>query len=282
MGPEPEWSEFAVLPDVQYTGTSMFDPYWAREFHVSKRNEILHLVDGRANLEMEGRVFPGEQGDSFLIPKGVRHRDVFDTTAGLKAFIVSFEWKASGSFFGLVSNETLMKMPVHRKHEVARILERMRVDVHIAPPVDMLLASTRLHALLVLLLREAVYGHSRDERGNRRRRRLRRRELLDAVKSYLDDHYSEDVSLEDMAKMLGVSPFYLSHVFSQESDFTLFHYLMTLRMGKALKMIQAGDDKVSDIAAAVGYENPNYFARVFRKHYGFSPTDARKQLAEQQ
>jgi len=276
MAQEPDWPQFAVLPDVQSMATSMFDPYWGREFHVNKRFEILHIVDGQMNLDLGDRSFSGTAGDTLLIPKGTRHRDVFDTSAGLKIFNVSFFWEAEHAFNEHVNNTVLQGMPVHRKHEIARVLDRMRAGGRVAPVVDMLLASVQLHVVLILMLREAIFGHQREKATEGTRKRMRRRELMDAAKTYLHDHYSDNITLEQIANVLNVSPYYLSHVFSEESDFTLFHYLMTLRMQKALQLIQSGGDKISYVAAAVGYDNPNYFARVFRKYYGRSPSEARR------
>ena len=70
-----------------------------------------------------------------------------------------------------------------------------------------------------------------------------------------------------------VSGYYLSHVFSAESDFTLFSYLTTVRIEQAKALLLAGDMKVSQVAQAVGYQSPNYFSKVFRRHFGCSPRD---------
>jgi two-component system response regulator YesN len=69
-----------------------------------------------------------------------------------------------------------------------------------------------------------------------------------------------------------VSPYHLSHVFSRESDFTLWGYLMQVRMTEAKKLLRTGRLNVSEVGRAVGYEDPNYFSKAFRKHVGQSPT----------
>jgi AraC-like DNA-binding protein len=272
---EPDWSVFAVLPEVHYMGTSLFDPYWAREEHANKRHEMLHIIEGRVQQVIGKKSYGAGPDETLLIPTGVRHRDVFDVNLGLKAFMVCFTWGPSEVFFQHVNNEILQKLSSHRKYEIARIIERLRVDSPTTPKADGLMAAVRLHVVLVLLLREAVcvLRHGAKREGTQRRQR--RREIMNAAKSFLHEHFCENISLDDVAKYLEVSPFYLSHVFSEESDFTLFHYLTTLRMGKAMKLLQSEKMKVTDVAGAVGYENSNYFARVFKKYYGRSPTQAR-------
>jgi AraC-like DNA-binding protein len=273
---EPNWADFAVLPEVHHMGTSLFDPYWAREVHVNKRHELLHVVEGRVQQVIGKKSYAAGPGETLLLPAKVQHRDVFDFAAGLKAFLVSFTWGPAEAYFQFVNNDVLQKLPAHRKYEVARVLERLRVDSPAAPKADWLVAATRLHVVLALFLREAVCVQRHGAKREGTQRQQRRREIMNAAKAFLHEHYCENISLEEVAKQLSVSPFYLSHVFSEESDFTLFHYLTALRMGKALKMLQSGEGKVSDVAVAVGYDNSNYFARVFKKYYGRSPTEARK------
>ena len=71
-----------------------------------------------------------------------------------------------------------------------------------------------------------------------------------------------------MASALHVSGYHLSHVFSRESNFSLFAYLTAVRMEKAKALLAEGELTVSQVAHAVGYATPNYFSKVFRKQCG--------------
>lgn len=93
------------------------------------------------------------------------------------------------------------------------------------------------------------------------------------ARRYLNQHFTSPVSLDDIARELDVSAYYLSHVFSEENDFSLFTYLTGLRMERARELLQNGQYNVSEVSRAVGYENANYFAKVFRKHFGRPPGD---------
>lgn len=258
-------------------GTSLFDPYWARESHISKRHELLHVIEGRVQQVVGKKSFHAGPNETILIPAGVPHRDVFDVNIGLKAFMVSFTWAPGDEFFQYVNGDVIQKLSAHRKYEIARVLERLRVDPPTTPKADGILAAARIHVVLLILLREAACVLQHASKREKSQRRQRRREIMNAAKAFLHEHFQENISLEDVAKHLDVSPFYLSHVFSEESDFTLFHYLTTLRMGMAMKLLQTEKKKVTDVAAAVGYDNSNYFARVFKKYYGRSPTQAREE-----
>jgi len=101
------------------------------------------------------------------------------------------------------------------------------------------------------------------------------RALMLQARQYLEVHYAEPLTLERIATALKVSAYYLSHVFSRESDFSLFAYLTNLRMRRARALLQAGTGNVTEAAHAVGYEDEGYFSKVFRKYFGVPPRDMR-------
>ena len=98
-------------------------------------------------------------------------------------------------------------------------------------------------------------------------------QLMAKAKAYVDKNYGKQISLDEVASDLKVSTFYLSHIFSTESDFSLFSYLTNLRMQKARKLLIKGELNVSEVAYAVGYNDGNYFSKIFKKHFGYPPTD---------
>jgi two-component system response regulator YesN len=89
---------------------------------------------------------------------------------------------------------------------------------------------------------------------------------------YLYDHYAETITLEGIAEALHVSPYYLSHVFSREKKFSLFSFLSQLRMDRARELLAEGECTVKEVAGAVGFGDPNYFSKVFKRRFGSSPT----------
>ena len=264
-------SQFAELPTVRSMGVTLFDWQWAERAHVSTFCELLYVISGRVELHLHGQKYHAGPGDLLLVPSGTEHRDDFDLDAGLQVFMVSFHWAAEDEFFRQVSNEILRGLPAYRKAEIAAQVERLHRDTHSDTPTDLLVARARLFTILMLILREVAATPAEEKQAAHGRRRA----LMLSARRYLERNYARPIALEDVAKALDVSPFYLSHVFSEENEFSLFAYLTTVRMEKARELLQAGAKNVSEVARAVGYENGNYFAKVFRKHFGHPPSDLR-------
>ncbi len=264
-------SEFALVPVIRSVRTHVFEPFWAQETHVDESCELLHVLNGTMELALGRKRYRAEQGDTLLVPAGSPHRDIFDLKAGLKVFMVSFDWTPSPLYFRIVNNDFLKNMAGHRKAEVARIVDRLRYDVIGDTGADLAVAGSRVYAILMLVLREAFLSRRGATRSGVSFGKRRRQDLMIQAKQFVQEHFNRPISLEDIARSLGVSPFYLSHVFSEESDFTLFHYLTTLRMEKGRELLQDRSRRISEVARAVGFDKSSYFSKVFRKYFGSAP-----------
>jgi YesN/AraC family two-component response regulator len=92
---------------------------------------------------------------------------------------------------------------------------------------------------------------------------------------YIDDNYSEQLSLNIIADKYNVEHSYFSKVFRQETGINLMAYIAKKRIDKAKEYMKNHSTKLTDIAFMVGYDDYAYFNRVFRKVEGISPRDYR-------
>lgn len=99
-------------------------------------------------------------------------------------------------------------------------------------------------------------------------------DLIARVKDMVNRNYRNDLSLNKIAQLFYLTPSYLSRVFKQEMGTNLNSYITAVRMEKAEQLLKATDGKVTDIARMVGYPEPNYFTKVFKKYTGHAPTEA--------
>lgn len=92
---------------------------------------------------------------------------------------------------------------------------------------------------------------------------------------YINENHAEDLSLEVVAQAVELSPYYLSHLFSDELGITFLNYLTRVRMEKAKSLLLNTNMTVQEIAYEVGYNDPSYFTKVFKKLEGRTPTQYR-------
>jgi two-component system response regulator YesN len=96
------------------------------------------------------------------------------------------------------------------------------------------------------------------------------------VKEYIDSHIAETVSLSQAARFVFLSPSYLSRLFREQTNESFSDYVTRRKMEIARCSLEEGEKKIYEVAMAVGYADPAYFGRVFRKYYNVTPTDYKK------
>lgn len=101
--------------------------------------------------------------------------------------------------------------------------------------------------------------------------------VVERAKKYIDENYHKDISLEDVSQKVDISSYYFSKIFKEETGENFIEYLTGLRMEEAKRLLEESDLSIKEVCSEVGYSDPNYFSRNFKKYAGVTPTEAREQ-----
>jgi len=101
---------------------------------------------------------------------------------------------------------------------------------------------------------------------------------VNLIKSYIDKHCGEDISLESMADLVAMNPAYFSRFFKRHEGMHFSDYLARCRMEKAIELLQDPRNKIFEICAKVGYYGKQSFYKQFRKHTGRTPIQYRDEV----
>ena len=133
------------------------------------------------------------------------------------------------------------------------------------------LLSMYLEQIFVLLQRSrldkapVVSSHLQEEMGIARR--------------YFQEHYNEDINIEEYALSRNMSVSYFLKKFKEVTTKSPMQYILGIRISNAVSLLESTDYNVTEISTIIGYDNPLYFSRIFKKQKGVSPSDYRKQLS---
>ena len=127
----------------------------------------------------------------------------------------------------------------------------------------------KLSMLLTMLMEES--WHPEDSMVSKKRMELTK------LKEYLDEHYTEKISLDELAIHFFINKYYLTKIFKETYGTTINNYIIAKRITRAKQMLRFTDMTLEEIAIAVGMNGGNYFSRMFKKIEGISPREYRKQ-----
>lgn len=105
-------------------------------------------------------------------------------------------------------------------------------------------------------------------------------DIINRIRQYIKQHSHEDISLESIGKQVGLSPFYISKLFKEQMGVNYIDFLTECRIEKAKSLMSDPSKSLKEITYEIGYHDPNYFSKVFKKTCDLSPTEYRKALLQ--
>lgn len=233
--------------------------------HRHETSELYFLRQGTGRLLVDKDTFPLRYGDLVVLNRGVRHDTLF---AGEPVSFYSLSVDAHTAAEGnILRNKRFCIVPTGEYGETvgdlfgALVREREQTSDYGEPIAERLLQLILLYAFRLA-----------DTELNRLSGKS---SVYDAAKEFFDAHFFEAGCLSGACERLGVSKFYLSHVFKEHCGLPPVRYIANKRMELAEKLLAATDRDVADIAAACGYADAPYFCRVFKRHAACTPLQYR-------
>jgi two-component system, response regulator YesN len=123
---------------------------------------------------------------------------------------------------------------------------------------------------------------TRDKEEEINNNEINRDEPIDKAKKYIDKHYMEDINLEGLADYVYLSSVYFSRIFKQKTGENFIDYLTKIRMEKAIMMLKEPQNRIYEISTKVGYKTTKYFYKLFKEYTGYTPTEYRFRLFNQE
>lgn len=128
------------------------------------------------------------------------------------------------------------------------------------------------------LRKSALYWLDSFIDGLREEREQSRSHVFRRALLYIEQKYKDDISMEQIAEYVNLSPHYFSKLFKQHAGETFIDHVTGLRMKEAKHLIVEQGLSLKEICYEVGYKDPNYFSRVFKKATGITPSEYRQQI----
>lgn len=265
----------------------------ARHTHMHEYMQINYVYHGTAMHLINNQQQQIIKGDIFIIPPYVPH--MINKTGDQSATIIEFEFmpefinanfkqiENAASFLDFayiepfLVSENLVKPRLNLvgniQTDVESILNECMAENESKKQGYDLLIRSQLLKLLIIVGREFTNNL---ENSKSRSIYDRHRDSINRAVQYINQNYSKDLNVEDVARKFLLSSSYFSYLFKSITSKTFTEYLVGLRISKALELLKNTNDKVVDICYSVGFNNINHFNRMFKQNVGMSPLAYRK------
>lgn len=110
--------------------------------------------------------------------------------------------------------------------------------------------------------------------------RTARTGIIMEAQKYVMANLSQNISVQEISDQLRLHPAYLSRVYKLETGENISEYMTRLKLEKSVHLLTISTMKIYEIAIEIGYQNPNYFNKVFKKHFGLTPQEYRNTKAQ--
>ena len=236
---------------------------------------LMYLVrSGKGKLVRKGKVFDVGKGQAFLVYPGDELSLTPDRNEPLNTIWIGF--------FGFQAQELMEKAGFTQDNPVVDcpvMPQMLEIMEHLVVPGELtygneLMRTGYVYQLLALLVRthEMPESHSRVKE-------KRDTEYVMMAVNLLVNAKDSQARIGEVAKRIGVSRGYLTSLFKKEMKISPQEYLMNYRLEKARSLLAVTEDPIGTIAGMVGYTDVMSFSKSFRRRFGLSPTQFRKQCS---
>jgi len=250
-------------------------------YHCHDFLEMAYLLSGTGRYRIEDKIYQVQEGDLLLLNPGVRHQALCcpDAEAPATEFFVGFSDIGfpgfPANFMPLPEGECILHTTGELRQRLFRICSSMEAENAVCRQGRYFMLKAYLIQLLLLVIREQC--EPVEKTGGYAFESANKKYVVEQIVNYFEDHYNEKVSLDQIAENMYLSPYYVSRIFKSETGDTPIRHLINIRLEKAKELLEGGyQGSIQEVAAMVGYDDAYHFSKLFKKHYGISPSQARK------
>ena len=251
----PRSGGMPVLEGVRlvYITSAQYSAEWSSSPHTHTCAELFFITGGRGAFQIQ-------------VNSGVPHTEVSgepDPMGYTVLGVEGLEALSGPGGYALIHGFS-------QQHQVAQCLDMLTREAEQARPGYEVVCQDLLHVLLMLLLRrrefvpQAAPGVQRSSRE------------CSLVRRYMDSHFKENITLDQLAALAHLNKFYLAHAFQKEYGISPMRYLTARRIRESRFLLTETDHSLSHIAQVLGFSSPSYFSQCFRRMEGVSPKEYRQ------
>ncbi|MEK6646470.1 MAG: AraC family transcriptional regulator [Candidatus Firestonebacteria bacterium] len=271
---------FSMNIELQHIHLAEKKDKWTSGIAVHKDNvyEFCFVVDGKGEYYLEGKKFNMEPGDLFVVKPYEEHYEVCDLSDPFELVFITIRISKENKMHTL---DEIFKFPtkIHiiPEREIGDIFQNILDEAVVKKTGYTLKIKSYLINLLIEIYR---FLHVRNEIFSSTimlNKNLQKNIVMEMCK-YIKKNYKKQFSDIELSNKFHLSPQHISSLFRKEIGSSPIQYLTKIKIEIAKNLLKNFKKKISSIASEVGYNDPYYFHRIFKKNTGVTPGKYREKL----
>ncbi|MBR6595630.1 MAG: AraC family transcriptional regulator [Oscillospiraceae bacterium] len=248
--------------------SSRYGGDWHSVPHTHDHTELFFIVSGKGQFFIQDQIFPVDVNNLVIINPNVAHTEDSLNAQPLEYIVLGIEGvelatseNSNGQFCILDHFESL---------EISSCMRNILREMELRNTGYEDICQAYMEILIIRLMRStslAVQSEPQVISGNRQ---------CAAVRRYIDLHFKEPLTLEQLADEVHMNKYYLSHAFKREYGVSPINYMISRRVEESKYLLAETDLPMSQISQLLGFSSLSYFSQVFRRSQNESPMEYRK------
>lgn len=255
--------------------------YWLVSDHYHNDMEIILVIEGKLQITINGKVYVAEP-DTLIFINNLEPHYYSILDYPYVRHVAIFKQ----SYLSMLTNEPvltsifnyrpknfnhLIKLEPGEAAAVRDLFARMQTEYEQAPTYWERSIKTLLCQLLIQTYRISEKSFPLSGVSQK----IYKKVIID-IQNYIDEHFTQEINLKDMADMFHTNMYYLCHLFKEITGDTFKNYLIQRRVSYAKDLLSYTDKDIAEIASEVGFSSVNHFIRTFKKMVSITPYQYRK------
>ena len=229
---------------------------------------IMYISKGQCNITIPGKTFTAKKGQFVLLDCYQPH--CYGSSEEWDALWMHFDGILARAFYEEIisahGNAFVPEDPIPPQQQLLKIYDIFRTSSTIL--------EGKLSGYITSLLNNFLFSPTENQS-----RKFSNTTVADAV-SYINEHFREDLPLEQLAEKANMSQFHFTRVFTKETGVTPHQYLIMTRLSAAKYMLNSSEISIKDIAFSTGFHSESIFCTTFKKWENVTPSQYRQDILD--
>ncbi len=253
-----------------YVSVTRYSPEWHSILHTHPCAEVFFVTGGSGSLSLVDKTVPIGVNDVIIVNPTTEHTELSSEDQPLEYIVMGVDGLEAisgddgGNGYSIIHFQT-------GGEQILFYLRCLLKEIETRLPGYSTICQDLLEVVLLLLMRRSQFTVTFVPALHKSSKECA------IVRRYIENHFKESLTLDDLAAVAHVSKYYLAHAFSREYGTSPINYLLSCRIQESLYLLSETRISLSQIADMLGFSSPSYFSQSFRRIKGLSPMAYRNQ-----